>query len=109
MIKTKLKQKEQRREHRIEFAEEQSARVVMLLQEEGGFLEGDKEQEFNGKIKRVVDNKESASKCSDLDLAQLVPPYTIYYTRNGRHLLLSGVETRRAVAPHGEHVRCGPE
>ena len=49
MIKTKLKQKEQRREHRIEFAEEQSARVLMLLQEEGGFLEGDKEQEFNGK------------------------------------------------------------
>jgi hypothetical protein len=84
VIKTKLKQKEQRREHRIEFAEEQSARVVMLLQEEGGFLEGDKEQEFNGKI-------------------------TISYTRNGRHLLLSGVETRRAVAPHGEHVRCGPE
>ena len=34
MIKTKLKQKEQRREHRIEFEEEQSARVVMLLQEE---------------------------------------------------------------------------
>ena len=106
MIKTKLKQKEQRREHRIEFAEEQSARVLMLLQEEGGFLEGDKEQEFNGKIKRVVDNKESASKCSDLNLAQLVPS-SISYTSNGRHLLLSGVET--CSGSTREHVRCGPE
>jgi len=93
-VKTKFKQKEQqRREQRIEFAEEQSARVELLLQEEGGFLEGDKEQEFTGQIKqeqikRVVD-KESASKCFDLKLAEL-GPYKISYTRNGRHLLLGG-------------------
>jgi len=93
-VKTKFKQKEQqRREQRIEFAEEQSARVELLLQEEGGFLEGDKEQEFTGQIKqeqikRVVD-KESASKCFDLNLAEL-GPYRISYTRNGRHLLLGG-------------------
>jgi len=93
-VKTKFKQKEQqRREQRIEFAEEQSARVELLLQEEGGFLEGDKEQEFTGQIKqeqikRVVD-KESASKCFDLKLAEL-GPYRISYTRNGRHLLLGG-------------------
>ena len=93
-VKTKFKQKEQqRREQRIDFAEEQSARVELLLQEEGGFLEGDKEQEFTGQIKqeqikRVVD-KESASKCFDLKLAEL-GPYRTSYTRNGRHLLLGG-------------------
>jgi len=93
-VKTKFKQKEQqRREQRIEFAEEQSARVELLLQEEEGFLEGDKEQEFTAQIKqeqirRAVD-KESASKCFDLKLTEL-GPYKTSYTRNGRHLLIGG-------------------
>ena len=54
-IKTKFKQKEQhRREQRIEFAEEQSARVEMLLQEEGGFLEGDKELLVVGAVRALL-------------------------------------------------------
>jgi len=93
-VKTKYKQKEQeRRETRIEFAQEQSARMEILMQEEGGFLEGDEEQEFTGQIKqqqikKAVD-QESAAKCFDLNLIEL-GPYSTSYTRNGRHLLLGG-------------------
>ena len=45
-VKTKFKQKEQkRREEKIQFAEEQSARAEIFLNEDAGFLEGDSEQE----------------------------------------------------------------
>ena len=72
-IKSKFKKKEQaRREEKIKFAEEQSARTEIFLNEEAGFLEGDLEQEFTGQIKqeqikRSVDEI-SASKCFDLNL-----------------------------------------
>ena len=77
-VRTKFKQKEQaRREEKITFAEEQSARTEILLQEEAGYLEGDEEQEFTGQIKqeqikRAVDEV-SASKCFDLNLGELGP------------------------------------
>ena len=93
-VKTKFKQKEQaRREEKITFAEEQSARTEILLQEEAGYLEGDEEQEFTGQIKqeqirRAVDEV-SASKCFDLNLGEL-GPYKTNYSRHGRNLLLGG-------------------
>lgn len=93
-VKTKFKQKEQaRREQRIEFAAEQSARAEILLGEEAGWIEGDEEQEFTGQIKqtqirRAVDT-ETAAKSFDLKLSDF-GPYRISYTRNGRYLLLGG-------------------
>ena len=93
-VKTKFKQKEQaRREEKITFAEEQSARTEILLQEEAGYLEGDEEQEFTGQIKqeqirRAVDEV-SASKCFDLNLGEL-GPYKTSYSRHGKNLLLGG-------------------
>ena len=54
-VKTKFKQKEQkRREEKIQFAEEQSARTEMFLHEDAGYLEGDLEQEFTAQIKQVT-------------------------------------------------------
>lgn len=93
-VKTKFKKKEQeRREKRIEFATEQSARAEFLLHEEAGFLEGDETQEFTAQIKqsqiKAVVDEESAAKCFDLNLPQF-GPYKISYTRNGRYLLMGG-------------------
>ena len=93
-VRTKFKKKEQtRREEKIAFAEEQSARTEILLQEEAGYLEGDKDQEFTGQIKQqqikqAVDEV-SASKCFDLNLSEL-GPYKTSYSRHGRNLLLGG-------------------
>jgi len=93
-VKTKFKKKEQeRREKKIEYAAEQSARAEFLLDEDAGFLEGDETQEFTAQIKQsqiksAVD-EESAAKCFDLHLPQF-GPYKISYTRNGRFLLLGG-------------------
>ena len=93
-IKTKFKQKEQkRREEKIQFAEEQSARAEIFLHEDAGYLEGDLEQEFTAQIKqsqikRSVDEI-SASKCFDLNLSEL-GPYKTSYSRHGKHLLLGG-------------------
>ena len=93
-IKTKFKQKEQkRREEKIQFAEEQSARAEIFLHEDAGYLEGDEDQEFTGQIKqeqikKAVDEV-SASKCFDLNLAEL-GPYKCDYSRHGKHLLLGG-------------------
>lgn len=93
-VTTKFKQKEQaRREQRIEFAAGQAARAELLLQEEAGFLEGDEEEEFTGRIRqkeiRAAVDTETAAKSFDLKLAEL-GPYRCDYTRNGRNLLLGG-------------------
>ena len=93
-VKTKFKQKEQkRREDKIQFAEEQSARTEIFLNEDAGFLEGDSDQEFTAQIKqeqikRSVDEI-SASKRFDLNLTDL-GPYKTSYSRHGKHLLLGG-------------------
>ena len=93
-IKTKFKQKEQsRREEKIQFAEEQSARTEIFLHEDAGYLEGDEEQEFTAQIKqeqiRKAVDEVSASKCFDLNLSEL-GPYKTSYSRHGKHLLLGG-------------------
>ena len=77
-VKTKFKKKEQtRREEKIAFAEEQSARTEILLQEEAGYLEGDEEQEFTGQIKqteiRACVDKETAAKGFELNLKEFGP------------------------------------
>merc|ERR1719259_268523 len=88
------KQKEQkRREEKIQFAEEQSARTEMFLHEDAGYLEGDLEQGFTAQIKqeqiRKAVDEVSASKCFALNLAEL-GPYKTSYSRHGKHLLLGG-------------------
>ena len=93
-VRTKFKKKEQeRREKRIEFAAEQSARAELLLHEEAGYLEGDDTQEFTGQIRqeqiKASVDEVSAAKCFDLHLAQF-GPYRTSHTRNGRYLLLGG-------------------
>ena len=53
-MKTKFKQKEQkRREEKVQYAEEQAARAELLLTEEAGYLEGDETEEFTGRIKQT--------------------------------------------------------
>ena len=106
MIKTKLKQKEQRREHRIEFEEEQSARVVMLLQEEDSWR-GTRSRSSMGRSRGLRTTR---------SLSQIAPTSTLpslflltQSPTQGMVVICSLVEWRRAVAPHGEHVRCGPE
>ena len=78
-VKTKFRQKEvQRREAKVEFAEELAGRAELLLDQEGeGFLEGDDVDEFTGtvtqtQIKNAVD-VESAEKGFELNLPQFGP------------------------------------
>jgi len=93
-VKSRFKRRELIvKEKRIAFAAEQAARAEVLLAEEEGFLQGDEEEEFTGRIsqtaiRRAVD-PESAAKSFDLNLADF-GPYKISYTRNGRYLLLGG-------------------
>ena len=84
-IKSKFKQKEQkRREKKLAFAAEQAARAEILLSEEAGFLQGDEVHEFTGQIRqaeiRTAVDEESAAKSFDLNLQEF-GPYKVSYTR----------------------------
>lgn len=87
-----FKQKFTRQEKNFDYAIKQSARAEILLNEEDGYLipdEGEETTDFTqDDIKQHVDIS-SATKSFKLQLDQF-GPYKINYTRNGRHLLMSG-------------------
>ena len=82
-----------KREQDRQRAHETAARTEILLQDDAGFLEGDSDDEFTGRVSQTQIRKavdvESADKGFELNLPQF-GPYTIDYTRNGRFLLLGG-------------------
>ena len=93
-LKSKYAQKlALKREQDRQIAHETAARTEILLQDDAGFLEGDSDDEFTGKVTQTQIRKavdvESADKGFELNLPQF-GPYTIDYTRNGRFLLLGG-------------------
>ncbi|XP_034028613.1 WD repeat-containing protein 46 [Thalassophryne amazonica] len=79
-------------ESNSEMAQNQAARVDLLLPEEAGFLEGDDEEDTcmisQEDIANAVDIT-SGSKYFNLKLSQF-GPYRLDYSKNGRHLLLGG-------------------
>ncbi|XP_017473164.1 PREDICTED: probable U3 small nucleolar RNA-associated protein 7 [Rhagoletis zephyria] len=91
-VKTKFfKEKLQRKEIYLEYATEQAARTELLLTEQQGFIEPDEEeltaQYRQEEISQNVDIL-AASKHFKLNLD--FGPYSMRYTKNGRHLLLGG-------------------
>ncbi|XP_018800214.1 PREDICTED: WD repeat-containing protein 46 [Bactrocera latifrons] len=91
-VKTKFfKEKQERKEVYLQYATEQAARTEILLTEQQGFIEPDEEeitaQYRQVEIARNVDIL-SASKHFKLNLD--FGPYSLRYTKNGRHLLLGG-------------------
>ncbi|XP_061392530.1 WD repeat-containing protein 46 [Musca vetustissima] len=91
-IKTKyFKEKQQRKEVYLEYATEQAARTELLLTEQQGFIEAD-EGEVTAEYRQeeIAENVDiqSASKLFKLNLD--FGPYSMRYSKNGRHLLLGG-------------------
>ncbi|XP_013103082.2 WD repeat-containing protein 46 [Stomoxys calcitrans] len=91
-IKTKhFKAKQQRKEIYLEYASEQAARTELLLTEQQGFIEAD-EGEVTAEYRQeeIADNVDiqSAAKLFKLNLD--FGPYSMRYSKNGRHLLLGG-------------------
>ncbi|XP_037813673.1 WD repeat-containing protein 46 [Lucilia sericata] len=91
-IKTKFfKQKQQRKEVYLEYATEQAARTELLLTEQQGFIEADEgEVTADYRQEEIAANVDiqSAAKLFKLNLD--FGPYTMRYSKNGRHLLLGG-------------------
>lgn len=91
-VRTKLHRvRLKKKERAIRYATEQSARAELLLTEEQGFLEPEEAEATahytQSQIAKNVDIT-SATKRFNLDLD--FGPYSLRYTRNGRHLLLGG-------------------
>lgn len=87
-----VQQKIKKKEKKIKFAEQESARAEILLPESNGQLEAEEgtytSHITQTAIKKAVDIT-TAAKCFDLNLDQF-GPYKMHFTRNGRHLLLGG-------------------
>lgn len=91
-VKTKFfKEKQQRKEVYLEYATEQAARTELLLTEQQGFIEPDE-----GEITADYRQEEIAANVDIQSAAKLFKlnldfgPYTMRYSKNGRHLLLGG-------------------
>ncbi|KAI8358499.1 WD40-repeat-containing domain protein [Choanephora cucurbitarum] len=88
----KLKAKIMQQEKNSRDAARAAARAEMLLQEEAGFLEAEGlEKTFKFRQDQLTSSFDinTVSKIFSLDLPEF-GPYSIDYTRNGRHLLLGG-------------------
>ncbi|KAI9014444.1 WD40-repeat-containing domain protein [Phycomyces nitens] len=88
----KLKTRFQKQEAQIKAAAQAAARNELLLGEEAGFLESEGvEKTFNYRQDQLVKETDinTSKKIFSLDLPEF-GPYSIDYTRNGRHLLLGG-------------------
>lgn len=87
-----VQQKIKKKEKKIKFAEQESARAEILLPESNGQLEAEEgtytSHITQTAIKKAVDIT-TAAKGFDLNLDQF-GPYKMHFTRNGRHLLLGG-------------------
>lgn len=87
-----VQQKIKKKEKKIKFAEQESARAEILLPESNGQLEAEEgtytSHITQTAIKKAVDIT-TAAKGFDLYLDQF-GPYKMHFTRNGRHLLLGG-------------------
>ncbi|XP_030378080.1 probable U3 small nucleolar RNA-associated protein 7 [Scaptodrosophila lebanonensis] len=91
-VKTKhFQQQQKRKEVYLEYAEEQAARTELLLQEAPGMLEADKEEiTANYRQAEIAANLDLQSAAKHFQLNLDFGPYTLRYTKNGRHLLLGG-------------------
>ncbi|KAI8143203.1 U3 snoRNP-associated protein Utp7 [Fennellomyces sp. T-0311] len=88
----KLRGKLERQEEKIRDAIQSAARAEMLLGEEAGFLEAEGlEKTYQFKQNQLAKEADinTAQKIFSLDLPDH-GPYSIDYTRNGRHLLVGG-------------------
>ncbi|XP_017869357.1 PREDICTED: WD repeat-containing protein 46 [Drosophila arizonae] len=86
-----FKEKHKRKEIYVEYATEQAARTELLLQETPGQLEAD-EEETTAEYRQaeIVANVDLQSAAKHFSLKLDFGPYTMRYTKNGRHLLLGG-------------------
>ncbi|EDV92355.1 probable U3 small nucleolar RNA-associated protein 7 [Drosophila grimshawi] len=91
-IKTRhFKEQQQRKEIYLEYATEQAARTELLLQETAGQLEADAEETTAGyRQEEIAANVDLQSAAKHFALKLDFGPYTMRYTKNGRHLLLGG-------------------
>ncbi|XP_011181714.2 WD repeat-containing protein 46 [Zeugodacus cucurbitae] len=91
-VRTKFfKEKQQRKEVYLEYATEQAARTELLLTEQQGFIEPD-EEEITAQYRQVeiANNVDILSASKHFKLNLDFGPYSLRYTKNGRHLLLGG-------------------
>ncbi|XP_064556086.1 WD repeat-containing protein 46 [Drosophila montana] len=91
-VKTRhFKEKQQRKEIYLEYATEQAARTELLLQETAGQLEADEEETTASyRQEEIAANVDLQSAAKHFTLKLDFGPYTMRYTKNGRHLLLGG-------------------
>ncbi|XP_004535068.1 probable U3 small nucleolar RNA-associated protein 7 [Ceratitis capitata] len=91
-VKTKFfKEKQERKEVYLEYATEQAARTEILLTERQGFIEPD-EEELTAQYRQeeIAQNVDILSASKHFKLNLDFGPYSMRYTKNGRHLLLGG-------------------
>lgn len=91
-VKTKFfKEKLKRKEILHEYATEQAARTEILLKEDPGFLVAD-EGELTSSYRQseIAENVDITTSSKLFKLNLDFGPYSMKYTRNGRHLLLGG-------------------
>ncbi|ALC48657.1 CG2260 [Drosophila busckii] len=91
-VKTRhFKGQQERKEVYLEYATQQAARTEMLLQESEGVLEPDEEEVTAGyRQSEIANNVDLQSAAKHFQLKLDFGPYTMRYTKNGRHLLLGG-------------------
>lgn len=91
-IQTKIHRQRLRiKERAIEKATEQAARTELLLTEDYGFLETDAgETTTQFKQNQIASNVDITSATKHFELKMDFGPYSMRYTRNGRHLVLGG-------------------
>ncbi|CAO3612154.1 unnamed protein product [Cunninghamella echinulata] len=88
----KLKARLQKEEKRAVQAAQAAARAELLLNENAGYLESEGlEKTYNYRQDQLAEDADinTSSKIFTLDLADF-GPYSLNYTRNGRHLLMGG-------------------
>ncbi|XP_017143621.1 WD repeat-containing protein 46 [Drosophila miranda] len=91
-VKTRhFKEQQERREVYLDYATEQAARTELLLQETAGQLGAD-DGEITAEYRQeqIAENVDLQSAAKHFSLQMEFGPYTMRYSKNGRHLLLGG-------------------
>ncbi|XP_054727500.1 uncharacterized protein LOC129237099 [Anastrepha obliqua] len=88
---TFFKNKLKRKEVYLEYATEQAARTEILLTEQQGFIEPE-EEEITAQYRQeeIAQNVDILAASKHFKLNLDFGPYSMRYTKNGRHLLLGG-------------------